>query len=59
MITLLISEAQRAFLIKKACEQLKMQCGEIPIDIFDAVCDMPNHELFMFNRFLDAMMELQ
>ena len=59
MITLLISEAQRAFLIKKACEQLQMQCGEIPIDIFDAVCDMSNHELFMFNRFLDALMEMQ
>ena len=59
MITLLISEAQRAFLIKKACEQVKIQCGEVAVDVFDAICDMSNHELFMFNRFLDAMMEMQ
>lgn len=59
MITLLLSEAQRDFLIRKACEQVKIQAGEVPMDIFDAICDMSNHELFQFNRFLDLLMEMQ
>lgn len=56
MITLLLSEAQRLFFIRTACEQLKHLQGEISIEEFDAICDMSNHELFQFTRFMDKIM---
>ena len=57
MITLLLSEAQRLFFIRTACEQLKHhQERDITIEEFDAICDMSNHELFQFTRYMDKIM---
>jgi hypothetical protein len=56
MITLLLSEAQRLFFIRTACEQLKHLQGTISVEEVDAICDMTNHELFQFTRFMDKIM---
>jgi hypothetical protein len=56
MITLLLSEAQRMFFIRTACEQVKQVQGTISVEEVDAICDMSNHELFQFTRFMDKIM---
>jgi len=56
MITLLLSEAQRMFFIRTACEQVKQFNGKISVKQVDAICDMSNHELFEFTRFMDKIM---
>lgn len=56
MITLLLSEAQRLFFIRTACEQLKHLQGKISVEEVDAICDMTNHELFQFTRVMDKIL---
>ena len=56
MITLLLSEAQRKLFIRTACEQVKAYHGEITVEQVDTICDMSNHELFQFIRFMDMVL---
>jgi hypothetical protein len=56
MITLLLSEEQRKFFIRTACEQVKQYQGEISVEDVDYICDMTNHQLFMFLRFMDNLL---
>ena len=56
MITLLLSEEQRKFFIRTACKQVKLYQGEISVEDVDIICDMTNHQLFMFLRFMDNLL---
>jgi hypothetical protein len=56
MITLLLTEEQRKFFIKTACEQVKQYQGEISVKDVDDICDMSNNELFQFTRFMDSIL---
>lgn len=56
MITLLLSEEQRKFFIRTACEQVERYQGEISVKDVDDICDMSNHELFMFLRYMDNLL---
>ncbi len=56
MITLLLSEEQRKFFIKTACKQVELFQGEISVEDVDIICDMTNHQLFMFTRYMDNLL---